>query len=73
MKGWIVAVLATVLAWSTVMTVLGQLTAVVVLLPSLGLLAQQLAAGAGGSPRTRRAQGVEGAPEQAGGPEEPLR
>ncbi|MCL3998142.1 hypothetical protein [Streptomyces lavenduligriseus] len=36
-----VAVLATVLAWSTVMTVLGYLAAAVALLPSLGLLVQQ--------------------------------
>ncbi|MGW7263284.1 hypothetical protein [Streptomyces sp. NPDC054842] len=37
-----VAVLATVLTWSTVMTVLGQVTAVAALLPSLGLLVQQI-------------------------------
>lgn len=37
-----VAVLAVVLTWSTVMTVLGQLTAVAALLPSLGLLVQQV-------------------------------
>ncbi|MGW0315624.1 DUF6207 family protein [Streptomyces flavidovirens] len=37
MQVWIVAVLAAVLAWSTVMTVLGQLAAVAALLPSLGL------------------------------------
>ncbi|MGW3956030.1 hypothetical protein ACWEKM_35150 [Streptomyces sp. NPDC004752] len=34
-------VLAAVLTWSTVMTVLGQLAAVAALLPSLGLLIQQ--------------------------------
>ncbi|MFB7599365.1 hypothetical protein [Streptomyces sp. NPDC056160] len=39
-----VAVLATVLAWSTVMTVLGHLAAVAALLPSLGLLVQQIVA-----------------------------
>ncbi|MFJ9931388.1 hypothetical protein ACIRU5_35890 [Streptomyces misionensis] len=43
-KLWTIAVLAVVLAWSTVMTVLGQLAAVLALLPSLGLLVQQLAA-----------------------------
>ncbi|MET8724129.1 hypothetical protein [Streptomyces misionensis] len=43
-KLWTIAVLAVVLAWSTVMTVLGQLAAVLALRPSLGLLVQQLAA-----------------------------
>ncbi|KAA0925615.1 hypothetical protein [Streptomyces apricus] len=37
-----VVVLAAVLTWSTVMTVLGQLAAVGALLPSLGLLIQQI-------------------------------
>ncbi|MDQ0955850.1 ABC-type enterochelin transport system permease subunit [Streptomyces phaeochromogenes] len=37
-----VAVLVAVLVWSTVMTVLGQLAAVAALLPSLGLLIQQI-------------------------------
>ncbi|WP_223772473.1 hypothetical protein [Streptomyces sp. 135] len=37
-----VTVLAAVLVWSTVMTVLGQLAAVAALLPSLGLLIQQI-------------------------------
>ncbi|MFK4071951.1 hypothetical protein [Streptomyces sp. NPDC029674] len=36
------AVLAAVLMWSTVMTVLGHLAAVAALLPSLGLLVQQI-------------------------------
>ncbi|MDV9169824.1 hypothetical protein R6V09_06695 [Streptomyces sp. W16] len=44
-----VAVLAAVLAWSTVMTVLGQLAAVAALLPSLGLLIQQIVAALGGT------------------------
>ncbi|MFD3778183.1 hypothetical protein [Streptomyces sp. NPDC058612] len=57
------AALATVLASSTVMTVLGQLTAVVVLLPSLGLLVQQFVASANDSPRIRGTQQVEGSPE----------
>jgi hypothetical protein len=43
-----VAVLAAVLVWSTVMTVLGQLAAVAALLPSLGLLIQQLFSALGG-------------------------
>ncbi|MGW0770962.1 hypothetical protein [Streptomyces sp. NPDC002676] len=38
-----VAVLVAVLTWSTVMTVLGQVSAVATLLPSLGLLVQQIA------------------------------
>ncbi|GGZ70503.1 hypothetical protein AB0P12_16205 [Streptomyces subrutilus] len=71
MQGWIVALLAVVLAWSTVMTVLGQLTAAAALLPSLGLLVQQVAAATGG-PRTRRPPGAEGAPKPAG-TEGPLR
>ncbi|MFJ5779876.1 hypothetical protein [Streptomyces sp. NPDC093094] len=37
------AVLAVVLTWSTVMTVLGHETAVAVVVPSLGLLVQQIA------------------------------
>ncbi|MBM7167500.1 hypothetical protein JQK87_03530 [Streptomyces sp. G44] len=41
-KLWTLAVLATVLAWSTLMTAMGQLAAVFALLPSLGLLVQQL-------------------------------
>ncbi|MFF5303477.1 hypothetical protein ACFY5F_29390 [Streptomyces sp. NPDC013161] len=44
-----VAVLAAVLAWSTVMTVLGQYAAVAALLPSLGLLIQQIVAALGGT------------------------
>ncbi|MEU4800472.1 hypothetical protein [Streptomyces sp. NPDC023327] len=43
-KLWTLAVVAAVLAWSTVMIALGQLAAVLALLPSLGLLVQQLAA-----------------------------
>ncbi|WP_320774486.1 hypothetical protein [Streptomyces sp. CRN 30] len=42
-----VAILAAVLAWSTVMTVLGQLAAVAALLPSLGLLVQQIVSALG--------------------------
>ncbi|MGN5380203.1 hypothetical protein ACQ4WX_32545 [Streptomyces lasalocidi] len=41
-KVWTVAVLVTVLTWSTVMTVLGQVAAMATLLPSLGLLVQQM-------------------------------
>ncbi|MGW3361185.1 hypothetical protein ACWDFL_38425 [Streptomyces bungoensis] len=44
-----VAVLAAVLTWSTVMTVLGQLAAVAALLPSLGLLIQQIVAAFSGT------------------------
>nr|BFD87439.1 hypothetical protein StreXyl84_68400 [Streptomyces sp. Xyl84] len=49
-----VVVMATVLAWSTVMTVLGHLAAVAALLPSLGLLVRQIAAAFDGG-GTRRA------------------
>ncbi|MBJ6636923.1 hypothetical protein H4K36_01220 [Streptomyces sp. DHE7-1] len=38
----IVAVLAAVLTWSTIMIVLGHAAAAAVLLPSLGLLVQQI-------------------------------
>ncbi|MEU9632355.1 hypothetical protein AB0N97_38180 [Streptomyces collinus] len=68
-KVWIIAVLVVVLAWSTVMTVLGHLAAVVTLLPSLGLLVQQLTVAAHGSP-TAAARAP--APQPAG-PEEPQR
>ncbi|MCX5336441.1 MULTISPECIES: hypothetical protein [unclassified Streptomyces] len=47
-----VLVLAAVLAWSTVMTVLGQLTALIALLPTLGLLIQQIVSALSG-PDTR--------------------
>ncbi|MER6220988.1 hypothetical protein ACWCYL_09925 [Streptomyces sp. 900105755] len=51
------AVLAAVLVWSTVMTVLGQLAAVAALLPSLGLLVQQIGAALGGPGGTDPGQG----------------
>lgn len=51
-----VVVLAAVLTWSTVMTVLGQLAAVAALLPSLGLLIQQIvSAFSGADTRSRTA------------------
>ncbi|MFE9769546.1 hypothetical protein ACFYPC_34345 [Streptomyces sp. NPDC005808] len=68
---WILAVLAAVLVWSTVMTVLGQLAAVAALLPSLGLLVQQIAA-AFTSAETRRTGAADTGPAAAGG-EETLR
>ncbi|MFI8194815.1 hypothetical protein ACIF8T_40015 [Streptomyces sp. NPDC085946] len=68
-KVWAIAVLAVVLAWSTVMTALGHLAAVVTLLPSLGLLVQQLTAAAHGS---SSAPARAPAPEPAGH-EEPQR
>jgi hypothetical protein len=43
----IVVALVAVCLWSVVMTALGQLTAVVTLVPSLGLLVQQIAAAVG--------------------------
>ncbi|CAM5721439.1 hypothetical protein SCANM63S_00835 [Streptomyces canarius] len=42
-KKVVTIVLAVVLTWSTVMTVLGHETAVAVVVPSLGLLVQQIA------------------------------
>ncbi|WP_406117691.1 hypothetical protein [Streptomyces sp. NBC_00989] len=62
------AVLAAVLAWSTVMTVLGQLAAVAALLPSLGLLIQQIVAALSG---TDSRSGP--TPAAAAGSEEPPR
>lgn len=46
-----VAVLAVVLAWSAVLVALGQLAAVAALLPSLGLLIQQIVTALAGSAR----------------------
>jgi hypothetical protein len=40
---WIVIVAMTVLAWSAVMTALGQIAAIGALVPSLGLLVHQIA------------------------------
>jgi hypothetical protein len=40
---WTVVALVMVLAWSVVMTALGQVTALATLVPSLGLLVQQIA------------------------------
>jgi hypothetical protein len=67
-----VLVLAAVLAWSTVMTVLGQLTALIALLPTLGLLVQQIVSAIGG-PESRAttaaaAPTVVPAPAPAAGP-----
>ncbi|WP_073503058.1 hypothetical protein [Actinacidiphila paucisporea] len=45
-----VIALVTVCLWSAVMAVLGQLTAMVTLVPSLGLLVQQIAAALGDGP-----------------------
>ncbi|MDH6630496.1 hypothetical protein M2271_008357 [Streptomyces sp. LBL] len=44
-----VAVLAAVLTWSTMMTLLGQVAAVAALLPSLGLLIQQIVSALSGT------------------------
>ncbi|MET7685620.1 hypothetical protein [Streptomyces sp. NPDC005423] len=63
-----VAVLAAVLAWSTVMAVLGQLAAVAALLPSLGLLIQQIVSALNG---TASRPGMP--PAGAAGSEEPSR
>ncbi|MER7929730.1 hypothetical protein ABTY96_42485 [Streptomyces sp. NPDC096057] len=64
-----VAVMAAVLAWSTVMTVLGQLAAMAALLPSLGLLIQQIVAALSGSTDTRPLP----PPAAAAGSQEPSR
>ncbi|MFD7283551.1 hypothetical protein ACFV80_42820 [Streptomyces sp. NPDC059862] len=65
-----VAVLVTVFAWSTVMTVLGQLAAVAALLPSLGLLVQQIIAALNGT-ETRRSPAADASPAAVGGEESP--
>ncbi|MFJ3899894.1 hypothetical protein [Streptomyces sp. NPDC090083] len=64
-----VTVLVAVLVWSTVMTVLGQLAAMAALLPSLGLLVQQIVTALGGSTDTRPVP----PPAAAAGSEEPSR
>ncbi|MFC4506108.1 MULTISPECIES: hypothetical protein [Streptomyces] len=66
-----VAVLAAVLAWSTVMTVLGQLAAVATLLPSLGLLVQQIMAALSGTERQRTTGPGSSTAAAAAGREEP--
>lgn len=69
----IVVLLAAVLAWSTVMTVLGQLAAVAALLPSLGLLIQQIVSALSG-PNTRTSAAASASPgEGPAGSEEPSR
>ncbi|MER5509383.1 hypothetical protein ABT052_29200 [Streptomyces sp. NPDC002766] len=68
-----VVLLAAVLVWSTVMTVLGQLAAVAALLPSLGLLIQQIVS-ALSSTTTPIPTPVDGAPAVGpAGSEEPAR
>ncbi|MEU7322628.1 hypothetical protein AB0465_37485 [Streptomyces griseoviridis] len=62
----IVAVLGSVLVWSVVMTVLGQLAAAAALLPSLGLLIQQITAALG--PRTPPGVPLATAPHGSEGP-----
>jgi len=59
-----VAVLVAVVAWSTVMTVPGQLAAVAALLPSLGLLVQQIVPALGGM-ETRRDPAADPSPTAA--------
>ncbi|WP_225834764.1 hypothetical protein [Streptomyces sp. NK08204] len=66
-----VTVLVAVLTWSTVMTVLGQVAAVVTLLPSLGLLVQQITQALTGHDGARAPAGPVPAPADAG--EEPPR
>ncbi|MFF7172912.1 hypothetical protein ACIP8U_41970 [Streptomyces pseudovenezuelae] len=65
--------LAAVLAWSTVMTVLGELTAVAALLPSLGLPIQQIVSALSGT-NTRTSAAAAGSPTvRAAGSEEQSR
>lgn len=69
----IVVLLAAVLVWSTVMTVLGQLAAVAALLSSLGLLIQQIVSALS---NTNTATSSPAAGPPSGGPagsEEPAR
>ncbi|MFE9454221.1 hypothetical protein [Streptomyces sp. NPDC006739] len=69
-----VALLATVLMWSTVTTVLGQLAAVAALLPSLGLLIQQIVAALNGTNTQGPAATAASAPAAGpAGSEEPSR
>jgi ABC-type enterochelin transport system permease subunit len=65
-----VAVLVAVLTWSTVMAVVGQLAAVAALLPSLGLLIQQIISALSGTgPRSgAAAASLGGTPPGSEGP-----
>ncbi|MFB7927862.1 MULTISPECIES: hypothetical protein [Streptomyces] len=68
-----VVVMVAVFAWSTVMTVLGHLAAVAALLPSLGLLVQQIVA-ALHTTQSPRPTPADTAPTAiAAGPEESVR
>ncbi|MFC9125633.1 hypothetical protein ACFT4A_02145 [Streptomyces sp. NPDC057099] len=68
-----VVVMVAVFAWSTVMTVLGHLAAVAALLPSLGLLVQQIVAALHATQSPRHTT-VDAAPTAiAAGPEESVR
>jgi hypothetical protein len=62
----VVIALVAVCLWSAVMAALGELTAVVTLVPSLGLLVQQIAAALSGSELRplpgRRPTGTDGVP-----------
>ncbi len=69
-----VAVLAVVLAWSAVLVALGQLAAVAALLPSLGLLIQQIITALGSSARADAGpDGPAASPAAAAGSGEPSR
>ncbi|MEV0695896.1 hypothetical protein [Streptomyces sp. NPDC050388] len=68
-----VAVLAAVLVWSTVMTVLGHLAAVAALLPSLGLLIQQIVTAFHGTDRRQNTAAVPPVSDPAAAREEPSR
>ncbi|GGY11994.1 hypothetical protein [Streptomyces minutiscleroticus] len=68
-----IAVLVVVFAWSTVMTVLGQLAAAAALLPSLGLLVQQIVAALNGTEARRNAATGTAPAAAAAGDQEPPR
>ncbi|WP_331742828.1 hypothetical protein OG239_42505 (plasmid) [Streptomyces sp. NBC_00868] len=61
---WTVAALTAVLAWSVVMTLLGQVAALATLVPSLGLLIQQIVQALAGAESTRAAVPVTVGQEQ---------
>jgi hypothetical protein len=68
-----VIVMVAVFAWSTVMTVLGQLAAAAALLPSLGLLVQQIVAALHTTQSPRHTAVDAASTAIAAGPEESVR
>jgi hypothetical protein len=66
----IITILAMIFAWSTAMTVLGQFEAAAAMLPSLGLLVQQVVAAFNGT-EARRTAAENPAPAIPGGTQHP--